>query len=205
LRSTKLLLATSNPGKRDEFAALLPSSVTLILLSDVGLATPEEHGTTLAENAALKATTAAYLSGLLAVADDSGLEVDALNGAPGVYSARYAGPNASDAENRLLLRKSLASTPIETRTARFRCSVALATPEGLIAQVEGVCEGRIALVERGLGGFGYDPLFLLDDGRTMAELCYAEKNTISHRGTALRALAPHLSTALARSLDVKRQ
>jgi XTP/dITP diphosphohydrolase len=153
----------------------------------------EETGETYAENAKIKAVAASLMSGLPALADDSGIEVEALNGRPGVRSARYAGADASDADRRALLLQELHDVPEERRSAAFRCVIAIAIPptqggDPEVVFVEGSCEGRIARSERGSGGFGYDPLFFLPElGRTMAELTPEEKNQLSHRGEAARA------------------
>lgn len=190
-RLNELVLATRNPGKVREMAALLADlGVTMRSLFDVpGAPEVEEDGRTFAENAVKKAETIARFTGLPALADDSGLEVDALGGAPGVFSARYAGEGASDAANNEKLLAALAGVPAERRTARYRCVLALAAPGMPTVTVEGVCEGRIAEQPRGTGGFGYDPLFYLPGrGKTMAELRPEEKNAISHRGQALRRL-----------------
>jgi XTP/dITP diphosphohydrolase len=147
----------------------------------------EETGTTYAENARLKAAVFAQASGLLTLADDSGLEVDALSGAPGVYSARYAGEEASDADRRAKLIDVLRQVPAPRR-ARFRCVIAIAQPGGAIECFEGVCKGEIILEERGANGFGYDPVFYLPEhGYTMAELPSAVKNQMSHRARAAQA------------------
>jgi XTP/dITP diphosphohydrolase len=186
----RLLLATSSRKKLDELEAILAGlPVTLVTPGDVELDLEvEETGETFRDNAVLKAERYAQEAGLPALADDSGLEVDALGGAPGVRSARYAGPGATDADRIALVLDRLADTPAPRRTARFRCVIALATPEGLVGTVEGTCEGRIAPAPRGTGGFGYDPVFLLpDQGRTMAELTPDEKHAVSHRGRAGRA------------------
>lgn len=190
-RLNELVLATRNPGKVREMVTLLADlGVTVRSLSDVpGAPEVEEDGRTFAENAVKKAETIARFTGLPALADDSGLEVDALGGAPGVFSARYAGEGASDAANNAKLLAALAGVPPERRTARYRCVLALAVPGMPTVTVEGVCEGRIAEQPRGSGGFGYDPLFYLPHkGKTMAELAPEEKNAISHRGQALRRL-----------------
>jgi XTP/dITP diphosphohydrolase len=191
-----LLLATSNPGKRDEFARLLPPWVRIVTLDEMGLEPPPETGTTFAENAATKAISAATETGLLTLADDSGLEVDALGGAPGVRSARYAGEPASDERNRAALLTALESVPSADRGARFRCAVAVADRSELIATAEGTVEGRIARAPAGEFGFGYDPIFELPDGRTMAEVPPPEKNRISHRAAAYAAVLPRLRSAL---------
>lgn len=159
-----------------------------------------ETGLSYAENAALKAKAFAQASGILALADDSGLEVDALDGHPGIHSARFAPwPNATDADRRRVLLKQLQGKP-RPWTARFRCTVAIAKPSQTSVEVyfaEGVCEGEILPEERGVNGFGYDPLFLLPQlGKTMAELTMDEKNRLSHRARALRAALPMLRELL---------
>jgi XTP/dITP diphosphohydrolase len=198
-----LLLATHNPGKRREFQALLAGLApgSLRLPADLGLTLDvPETGRTFAENARLKALAFAQASGLPALADDSGLEVEALGGAPGLYSARYAGPGAADADRRRKLLHELRHVP-PPRPARFVCAVAVAVPvpggEPRLAEFVGLCPGEIALQERGAGGFGYDPLFYLPDhGLTLAELPLSLKNQISHRARALRAAWPYLQTLL---------
>ena len=189
----KIVLASGNPGKLRELAELLaPHGLRVLPQSAFGLETPPETGTTFRENALLKARHVSRLTGLPALADDSGIEVDALQGRPGVYSARYAGEGASDAENLQKLLAELQSVPEDARTARYRCVMALVRgaqdPEPLLA--EGTWSGRILRVPRGTGGFGYDPVFLPEGlERTAAELAPAHKNALSHRGQALRALA----------------
>ena len=195
----RLLLASNNRHKLEELSAIFADlPVTLVLPEQVGLDREvEETGTTFEENAVLKATTFACASSLPALADDSGLEIDALGGAPGVHSRRYAGPEASDADRIALVLEQLSGVPEARRTARFRCTMALATPHGLVGVVEGTCEGRIAFAPRGRHGFGYDPIFLLPErGCTMAELAAAEKNQISHRARA----AQHARRLIERSL-----
>lgn len=196
-----IVLATANEGKIREYRQLLAElPVRIVGLHDVGLTSPPETGATFAANAVLKARHAAEGSGLVALADDSGLEVDALDGAPGLYSARYAGPGATDQANRRQLIAALANVPADRRTGRFRCALAIAQPRGdgrvpeaLVSVVEGSCEGLVIDEPRGIGGFGYDPLFLLPErGVTMAELDPVEKNAISHRGRALVAALPLL-------------
>jgi XTP/dITP diphosphohydrolase len=159
------------------------------LLSDFpGARLPEETGQTYAENALEKARAAAHLTGALALGDDSGLEVDALGGAPGLHTARFGGPGLSDPDRRMLLLERLRDGTPARRTARFRCAIALAGPGKADNVVEGVVEGMIAEAPRGTGGFGYDPLFLYPPlGRTFAELSDAEKQRVSHRGRALQA------------------
>ena len=195
----RLLVATKNPGKLREYRALLADlPVTWTSLQEVGLAdmVVEETGATFEENARLKARAYAQVSGLLTLADDSGLEVEALGGAPGVESARYAGPGASDADRYHKLLAALGDTT--ARSARFRCVVAVATPAGAVHTADGVCEGHIGHAPRGDNGFGYDPVFVLA-GRdlTMAELSPAEKNQISHRARALAAARPILARLVA--------
>ena len=196
----KLLLATNNRGKRREWRALLTGlPVDLLLPAEVGLALEvEEHGSTYAENALLKAHAFAAASGLPSLADDSGLEVDALGGAPGIRSARYV--SGSDEVRYQTLLAALRDVPEAQRMARFRCVAALVTPDGQEFLAEGVCEGRITFAPRGSGGFGYDPIFWLPGyGCTMAELPPEEKNRISHRARAaqaLRALWPQVLAAL---------
>lgn len=185
----KLLLATNNPGKVAELRALLEScGWELVTPADIGLQLEvDEVGQTYEENASMKAATFAKASGLVALADDSGLEVDALGGRPGVLSARYAGPDRTDEERVAALLKELAGVPDERRTARFRAVIAIAEPDGRVETVEGMVEGRIAHEPRGTNGFGYDPVFLLPDrGRTTAELPPQEKHAVSHRGAAAR-------------------
>ena len=196
-----LVLATTNPGKVREFRALLGAlPVRLVRLDEVGLAQGPETGATFAENAVQKARHAAAGSGLVALADDSGLEVDGLGGAPGVWSARYAGEPADEEANRRRLIRELAAVPVERRTARFRCAVAIARPGAggggepeILALVEGACEGVVLTEPRGAQGFGYDPLFLLPErGLTLAELPPEEKNTLSHRARAVERALPAL-------------
>ena len=187
----KLLIATSNMGKVREYQALLrdlDAELTWPLRENLQMEV-EETGDTYAENARLKAEAYAASSGLWTLADDSGLEVDALGGAPGVRSARYAGEAASDRERYRLLLERLAGTPPEKRSARFRCVIALASPAGRVWFREGSCEGVITAVASGEGGFGYDPVFCVPElGCTMAELPQEEKNQISHRARAARGI-----------------
>lgn len=184
----KLVLATHNNGKVKELQELL-AGTGLEVVSLAGYPeVPEvvEDGATFRENAVKKAREVAEAVGEVALADDSGLEVDVLNGAPGVYSARFAGEQHDDAANNQKLLHLLAGVPRDKRTARFRCVVAIAVPGGKTETAEGTCEGIITTVPRGEGGFGYDPLFLVPEyDKTFAELDPAEKNRISHRGRAL--------------------
>jgi XTP/dITP diphosphohydrolase len=195
----KLVLATGNRGKQRELDALLrPLGVDLVLQSELGVDSVAETGTTFEANALLKARHAAQLCGLPALADDSGLEVDALGGRPGIWSARYAGESATDEQNNALLLQELATVPTEQRTARYSCVLVLvrdaADRAPLIAS--GSWKGRIAMKPAGHGGFGYDPLFLPEGQRlSAAELSPHLKNTLSHRGKALASLVRQLRVA----------
>ena len=185
----RLLLATTNKGKIRELESLISSESWQLTTPDLeGVrAVVEENGTTLEENATIKAAAYARAAGLTAIADDSGLEVEALNGEPGVLSARYAGEGASDKERTDHLLAKLASVPWDKRKARFRCVIAIAFPDGRVELCEGECPGIIAFKSRGAGGFGYDPIFYLPEfGKTMAELNLEEKNRVSHRGKAAK-------------------
>ena len=191
----KLLIATGNPGKLREFADLLGDvPYQLVSLRDEGISLEvEETGATFEANARLKAEAYARASGLLTLADDSGLEVDALGGAPGVLSARYGGPELSDPERVTLLLRNLDGVPKERRTARFVCLIALATPETTIHTVRGEVAGLITRQPRGENGFGYDPVFLAPSlGLTTAELTPEQKHALSHRGQAARAARDYL-------------
>jgi XTP/dITP diphosphohydrolase len=194
-----LIVASNNPGKLRELQALLGRNIHLRTLAEIGLVPPEETGATFVENALIKAHAAA-VTGQAAIADDSGLEVDALGGAPGVQSARYAGPGASDHENNAKLLAALTAVPFPERAARFKSAVALVMPDGQEYVATGTIEGRILHEPRGHNGFGYDPLFEIEDpeareftGRTMAELRLPDKNRISHRARAYRALSAVLA------------
>lgn len=194
-----LLVASHNRGKVEELAELLAGlDVQLLGLDDVGIADDvEETGNTFRENAILKAEGYAQQSGLLTLADDSGLEVDGLQGAPGVHTARFGGEGLTPSERYELLLQRLDGVPWQERNARFRCVVALATPQGLIGTEEGKVEGYIAFEPAGEGGFGYDPVFFVAErGLTMAQLPAAVKNTISHRGRAVAAIRPLLERLL---------
>jgi XTP/dITP diphosphohydrolase len=182
-----LLVATKNQNKLKEYRAIFSDvHFQLLSLQDIQLDMDvEETGTTFTENATAKALAYAKVSGLLSLADDSGLEVDALGGAPGVYSARFEGRDTSYAERFHVILERLKGLPMEQRTARFRCVIALAEPSGYYRTVEGVLEGVIAEAPRGEHGFGYDPIFLVPAlGKTTAELTPEQKNRISHRGRA---------------------
>jgi XTP/dITP diphosphohydrolase len=189
----RLVLASANPGKLRELQTLLADSgIEVLPQSQFGIEAAAETGLTFVENALIKARHAAARSGLPAVADDSGLEVDALDGRPGVLSARFAGANASDADNIARLLEELRGVPFAARTARFRCLVVLMRTATDPAPVicEGLWEGRIALAPSGEHGFGYDPVFLAGElGLTAAQLSPELKNRLSHRGQALRQLA----------------
>jgi len=186
----RVVLATLNPGKVRELAQLLGDlPIELVSLADVpGASLPPETGTTYVENALIKARAARQLTGHAALGDDSGLEVDALDGAPGLHSARFGGPGLDDRGRRSLLLERLRAVPAGERTARFRCVIALIDEHGGERTVEGVAEGEIAPAPRGDGGFGYDPVFFFPPlGRTFGELTDREKERVSHRGLAARA------------------
>jgi XTP/dITP diphosphohydrolase len=191
----KLLVATNNAGKLREYVELLNGlPFELSTLAGEGILDEiEETGLTLEENAVQKASAYAALSGLITLADDSGLEVDALGGEPGPLSRRYAGDNATDRERNDFLLSKLKDVPWEKRGARFRCVIAIATPGGRMETCEGVCEGVIAFDSRGRGGFGYDPVFCLPQlNKRVAELTLEEKNAISHRARAAQKARPLL-------------
>lgn len=195
----QLLIATANQGKLREIRALLADTcITLLTPRDINLVLDvEEDGLTYAENAARKAQAYSIASGIFTLGDDSGLEVDVLNGAPGIYSARYAPQvGATDADRRAYLLQQLSSYP-SPWIARFNCTVALASPNGDVHFEHGICPGEIIPDERGVNGFGYDPIFLLTEmGRTMAELTMDEKNLLSHRARALLAIKPVILSLL---------
>jgi len=197
----RLVLATLNPHKVTELSRILDgdggpgAGVSLTSLAEFPCA-PDvaETGATFADNAMLKARAIAAFTGLPAVADDSGICADALNGMPGVLSARWSGRHGDDQANLDLLLAQLADTPDERRGAEFRCAAALVQPGGAEVVTEGVLRGRLIRARRGTGGFGYDPIFVPDGGtQTTAELSPAEKDAISHRGRAFRALAPAIA------------
>ena len=196
----QILLATGNTHKISELTRVLPAflpngeAIVYKNLRDFELSLPEETGTTLAENAILKATYAARQSGLLALSDDTGLEVDFLNGAPGVHTARYAGDDCNTQANNQNLLRALEGVPSEKRTARFKTVACLAWPEGKYELFEGVCEGHIATDYHGTNGFGYDPIFSVDElGKCFAQLTADEKNAVSHRGRAFGKAAKYLT------------
>jgi XTP/dITP diphosphohydrolase len=187
----EILVATRNPGKvREIRKAFKGLGLRIRSLRDFRkVPQMEEDGKSFAENALKKARFYSKIYGILTLSDDSGLEVYVLNGSPGIHSARFAGEKATDRENKQKLLHQLEGIPLSRRGARFRCSIALVSPEGREAVVEGECRGKIGFKEVGRKGFGYDPLFILPGlGKTMAQLTLEEKNRISHRGKALRKL-----------------
>lgn len=205
-----IVLATTNAGKLAEFRQLLADlPVQLVsvrqVLGEQGLAVVED-GETFAQNAYKKARAISEATLMMTLADDSGLEVDALDGAPGVRSARYAGERATDAQNNAALLRALQAVAPDKRTARFRCALCLIDPwaEGAtVLQADGTCEGLIAQSPSGSGGFGYDPLFIVaGDSRTMAEHTDEEKNQLSHRARAVQALKPSLARVLQQRFEV---
>lgn len=199
VKSPDLLIATNNAGKLAELARLLSRSGHSVLsLSDARVDLDvAETGSTLEENAALKARTYAQESGMLTLADDSGLEVEALGGEPGVSSSRYAGEGATDEQRIAFLLQKLNNIGVTYREARFRCVLALAAPGGPVELYEGECRGQILDAPRGTNGFGYDPIFLVDGlARTMAELAADEKNRVSHRGRAAEKVVAALRASL---------
>jgi XTP/dITP diphosphohydrolase len=197
---TKLLVATHNQGKLQNFADMLQDlAVEWLSLDEVGVVQDvEETGSTFRENSLLKARAYAAETGLLTLADDSGLEVDALHGAPGVYTARYGGEGLTAVQRYQKLLNDIKTVPESQRTARFRCVIVLAAPDGtILGESEGVCEGRIAQAPAGDNGFGYDPVFYLPQfNKTMAQLPAAQKHQISHRGQAVQAIVPRLRDLL---------
>lgn len=202
MTAPRVVLATGNAGKREEFAAMLPD-LALLTLRDIGIDDIPEPHADFVRNAAVKARACAARSGLPALADDSGLSVDALLGAPGVFSARFGGAHGDDGANRRRMLDALHEVAAARRGARFRCVLVLADPHGplgdevLVAQ--GLVEGHITDAPRGSGGFGYDPLFVpLGSSRTLAEMSGEEKSARSHRGRAVRSLAPTLRAYLLR-------
>lgn len=185
--TTQILLASNNPHKLAEFRHILGDDYTVISLADHGLTLHvEETGQTFGENAVLKAEAGAKAGGMLTIADDSGLEIDALGGEPGVFSARYGGPGKSDADRVALVLERLHGVPPEDRTGRFIAAIAVAAPGAPARTVEARVEGIITEEPRGSGTFGYDPIFLYPQvGKTFAEMDAAEKSQVSHRGLAL--------------------
>lgn len=206
--SPRLVLATHNAHKVGELRAVLAPVVVgldqadVVAAADLGAPSPREDGVTFAANALIKARAIAAATGLPAVADDSGLAVDVLGGAPGIFSARWAGSHGDDAANLALLLDQLGDIEPEHRGAQFVCAAALVTPDGFEHVEEGVLRGALALAPRGEHGFGYDPILVPDgEQRTCAEMAPEEKNAISHRGKAFRALAPHIARVLAARPD----
>jgi len=198
-RSRKILIATGNPGKIAEIKAMLDADVRWLSLADLlPMAEIPEDGMTFAENARKKAAGYAKATGLWTLADDSGLVVDALGGAPGVKSARFSGEKPQEADRTLIDHRNIAkvlellkSVPEEKRTARFVCCLCLASPERILIETEGILEGLITNKEVGQNGFGYDPIFFVPNlNKTVAQLSREEKNAISHRGSAIRKLKP---------------
>ena len=200
-RSRRILVATANPGKIAEIRAMLGADVRWLGLADLNETVEiEEDGLTFAENARKKAVGHAKATGLWTIADDSGLVVDALGGAPGIKSARFSGNKLTGADRTLIDHRNIAKVlellkgvPKERRTARFVCCLCLASPERILIETEGILEGLITDREIGENGFGYDPIFFVPHlNKTVAQLTREEKNTISHRGNAIRKLKPLL-------------
>jgi XTP/dITP diphosphohydrolase len=195
----RVVLATGNPGKLREMRAILAGhGLEVVAQSELGIASPAEDGDSFAANALIKARHAAARAGLPAIADDSGLEVDALGGRPGIHTARYAGPDADERTNNDKLLAELAGVPAERRGARYRCAMVFvrdaADPSPVVAEAS--WEGSIGFERRGRGGFGYDPLFIVAGGAmTAAQMPEADKNRASHRGQALTALAARMRAA----------
>jgi len=198
-----LVIATGNPNKLKEIQSLLKDfPITIKSKDEAGLKSVEieETGTTFEENALLKAKGIQQYTGTMVLADDSGIAVDALEGAPGVYSARYAGEEGNDQKNNEKLLEALKEVPMEERGAVFVCAIVLLFPDGRVLKARGVTRGRVGFEKKGQGGFGYDPLFKLPDGKTMAELTAKEKNAISHRGKALRKIKELLEEEFAKEI-----
>lgn len=196
----KFIIATHNQKKLKELSRILkPLGIEAVTAADLGIELDEveETGSTFEENAFLKASAACRQTGLPAVADDSGLQVDALNGAPGVYSARYAGEGATDTDRNNKLLHEMAGIPDEKRSARFVSAICCVFPSGDKICARGECEGKIGYEPKGENGFGYDPIFVVPDGRTYAQLSDEEKDAISHRGNALRIFSKNLKEYLA--------
>lgn len=207
-RLPRVVLATRNDHKVQELRRILEAAHAGVEVVDLGAEglppVPDvaETGTTFAENALLKASAVALATGLPAIADDSGICIDALNGMPGIYSARWAGRHGDDGANLDLVLGQLSDVPDGRRGARFVCAAALALPDGSTHVVEGALQGTLLRERRGVGGFGYDPIFVPEgDTRTTAQMTAAEKDAISHRGRALRELAAELPTMVARQVS----
>lgn len=205
LHPRPLLVATHNKGKVAEYADILGyDTIRWVGLDEAGVSEDvAETGETFIDNAILKAVAYSRQTGLMTLADDSGLEVDALDGAPGVLTARYGGPGLDSADRYRLLLRNIAHVAAAERSARFRCAIALAGPDGsILGTAEGTCEGYITTAPAGDGGFGYDPVFYLpEQGMTMAQVPAEMKHQISHRGRAMRAIAPLLQQVLNLSDD----
>ena len=198
----EIVLATANKGKIAEIVEIMGDLPVTFVTKDQMAPWPEivESGDTYLENALIKARALVEFSGKAAIADDSGIEIDALDGAPGVRSARFAGPDATDSRNNTRMAYLLTEVPDEYRTARYRCMAVLALPDGTLLDAEGTCEGRIALIPRGDNGFGYDPWFIPDEQPEGQHLTFGQlpldfKHSISHRGKALRELAAKMKEA----------
>ena len=190
-----LVIASNNAHKIREISDMLDDGLRVISMREAGFTDEiEENGDTFEENARIKALAVARATGYCALADDSGLTVDALDGAPGVRSARYAGVHGDDAANNDLLIRNLRDVPAQERTAQFVCAMALALPGGQVTTVQGACPGVITFAPRGEGGFGYDPYFEYVSGETFAEMGESEKNRVSHRALAMRAILPYIET-----------
>lgn len=200
---TDIVVATGNPGKLTELRELLGSSYNIVSAAELGSELPEETGTTFDQNAILKASSIASQTSKIAIADDSGLEVAALDGAPGVYSARYSGLFATDAANREKLLNVLGDVPANQRSARFVSVIAIAFAPNEVETVEGTCEGSITTLERGEGGFGYDSIFEITNGKTLAEISSEEKNTVSHRAHAMVLARQLLEARLGNANEAK--
>lgn len=205
----KILIATTNPGKKAEFAAMLGGrmNVEWVGLDDFGdIEEVQEDGQTFAENARKKALGYSKATGCITVADDSGLCIDALDGQPGVNSARFSGPKLPDEQRTLIDHRNIAKVlemlkdvPDEDRSARFVCSLCVASPKKILLETEGTMEGAIIREEQGTGGFGYDPImYIPSHGKTVAQLSSAQKNFISHRGNAIRKLKPLLADLISK-------
>ncbi len=201
--STRLVLATHNPHKLHELRQILAGSLSQPQVQSIGSLAqfpthqaPVEDGISFSGNALLKARAACQATGLPAIADDSGLTVDILGGAPGIFSARWAGGHGDDQANLALLLAQLADVPAQHRGAGFSCALALVTPSGQELVTHGEVRGQLAQSPQGSGGFGYDPILLVE-GRSLAEFTPEEKHAVSHRGTAVRAMAPQLAQLLA--------
>lgn len=188
----RVFIATGNAGKLAEFERILGNEFEIRGIVDLDLILPPEGTESYRSNAEEKARFVGRQTGALVLGDDSGIEVRALGGQPGILSARFAGLPVSDRRNTDKLLHDLAASGSPDRSARFVCWLALANGQGLIASIEGTCEGTIGFESRGVHGFGYDPVFVFPDGRTMAELNDAEKDAVSHRGNAIRAMLPIL-------------